>query len=331
MAAGGPVARHQSLAAAIDWSYRLLPEPEQRLFARHVGVRGRRRPARRCTASPTRRASEDDVLDRLARLVDRSMVVAVSAVHSPVPGSGDAAGVRPDAASRPRAPTVALAHRHAAYYVELAERAGARSAGPGRAGLGGRGAGRLRQHACRVRLGPRRPATPTSPSGWSPPCPSSSTCASGTRPRAGPSGYWSRRIPSHPRYVAAVGAAARGAWNRGDFPLGPAAGSPGRRAACRPPGTPRIAYPGDVLADVALYEGDVDRRAAALHRRGAARPCRGRPDPAGLDALLRRDLRGGPARPGARRRAGAGEPRGRGRDGQPDGRSRWRATRWAWC
>jgi tetratricopeptide (TPR) repeat protein len=73
---------------------------------------------------------------------------------------------------------------------------------------------------------------------------------------------WAERVldqadPGHPRYVAAVGAAARGAWNRGDFPLA-------RRLAQRAggrvplPGTARIAYPGDVLADVALYEGDVD-------------------------------------------------------------------------
>jgi tetratricopeptide (TPR) repeat protein len=63
--------------------------------------------------------------------------------------------------------------------------------------------------------------------------------------------------PDHPRYVAAVGVAARGAWNRGEFAVA-------RRLAARaedrlpPTGTPRIAYPGDVLADVALYEGDVD-------------------------------------------------------------------------
>jgi hypothetical protein len=62
--------------------------------------------------------------------------------------------------------------------------------------------------------------------------------------------------PGHPRYPAAVGAAARGAWNRGDFAL---ARTTARLAGDRlpPPGTPRIAYPGDVLADVALYDGDV--------------------------------------------------------------------------
>ena len=74
---------------------------------------------------------------------------------------------------------------------------------------------------------------------------------------------WAERVlddiePDHPRYVAAVGAAARGAWNRGAFDLATALAD--RAEGRRPPaGTPRIAYPGDVLADVALYEGDVDR------------------------------------------------------------------------
>jgi tetratricopeptide (TPR) repeat protein len=66
--------------------------------------------------------------------------------------------------------------------------------------------------------------------------------------------------PEHPLYVAAAGAAARGAWNAADLDrarrLAALAGgrSPG-------PGTGRVAYAGDVLADVALYRGDV---AAAL-------------------------------------------------------------------
>jgi tetratricopeptide (TPR) repeat protein len=61
--------------------------------------------------------------------------------------------------------------------------------------------------------------------------------------------------PTHPLYAAAVGFAARGAWNRGDQDgartLASLAGGrrPGR-------GNGRVAYPGDVLADVALYEGD---------------------------------------------------------------------------
>ena len=124
----GPVARHQSLAAAIDWSYRLLPEPEQRLFAAlsvfagGADLRGVHR-----VTDPG--ASEDDVLDRLARLVDRSLVVAVSAVHSRyrLLETLRAYGRhRVEAAGADRA----LAHRHATYYVELAERAAHGLQGP---------------------------------------------------------------------------------------------------------------------------------------------------------------------------------------------------------
>ena len=62
--------------------------------------------------------------------------------------------------------------------------------------------------------------------------------------------------PADPLFAAAVGFAARGAWNRGDTHQGADAGIPlaGDRLPGR--GNGRVAYPGDVLADVALYEGD---------------------------------------------------------------------------
>ena len=251
----GPVARHQSLAAAIDWSYRLLPEPEQRLFAAlsvfagGADLRGVHR-----VTDPG--ASEDDVLDRLVRLVDRSLVVAVSAVHSRyrLLETLRAYGRhRVEAAGADRA----LAHRHATYYVELAERAAHGLQGPDerawvddaladydnmRAAFVSACADRDADLA--VRLVASIPELVHLRIGYE---------ASG----------WAERVlveadPEHPRYVAAVGAAARGAWNRGDFPL---ARQLARRATGRvpPAGTPRIAHPGDVLADVALYEGDVDR------------------------------------------------------------------------
>jgi hypothetical protein len=77
--------------------------------------------------------------------------------------------------------------------------------------------------------------------------------------------------PGHPLFVTAVGVAARGAWNRGDFAL---ARRLAERAGDRvpPPGTARIAYPGDVVADVALYEGDVE--VALRHYEGEARRAR---------------------------------------------------------
>jgi tetratricopeptide (TPR) repeat protein len=95
------------------------------------------------------------------------------------------------------------------------------------------------------------------------------------------SARWAERTleladPGHPLFAAAVGAAARGAWNRGDFArarsIAAAAGGrvPGR-------GTGRIAYPADVLADVALYEGDAG--AALRHYRAEVRRARHDDDP----------------------------------------------------
>jgi hypothetical protein len=61
----------------------------------------------------------------------------------------------------------------------------------------------------------------------------------------------------HPLFVAGLGAAARGAWNVGDF-------TRARRLAARAggrspgPGAARTGHPADVAADVDLYEGHVD-------------------------------------------------------------------------
>ena len=76
--------------------------------------------------------------------------------------------------------------------------------------------------------------------------------------------------PEHPLFAAAVGSAARGAWNRGEF-------ARARELAARAGGrTPRPwdrpdRLPGDVLADVLLYEGDVD---PALATTGRGEPLR---------------------------------------------------------
>src|SRR3712207_3974509 len=71
----GPVARHRSLAAAVDWSFRLLPAAEQDLFARlsvFAGGFDARAAHRVCAPDDT----EDGTFHALTRLVDRSMVVA---------------------------------------------------------------------------------------------------------------------------------------------------------------------------------------------------------------------------------------------------------------
>ncbi|MEX5719005.1 BTAD domain-containing putative transcriptional regulator [Geodermatophilus maliterrae] len=250
----GPVARHQSLVAAIEWSYRLLPEPEQRLFrGMSVFAGGADLRAVHRVADP--QATEDDVLDRLTRLVDRSMVVAASGVHSryrlleTLRAYGRS---RTEAAGE----DTALARRHVGYHVEFAERAGRGLQGPDerawaaealgvyddlRAAFTRAAADRGRDLA--VRLVAAVPEL--------------------VHLRVGYEAHaWAEQLlhvvdPDHPLYPAAVGAAARGAWNRGDFTQATATArlAGGRRPL---PGTARIAYPGDVLADVALYDGDVD-------------------------------------------------------------------------
>ena len=251
----GTVARHQSLVAAIEWSYRLLPEAEQQLFrSMSVFAGGADLRAVHRVADPS--ATEDDALDRLTRLVDRSMVVAASGIHSRYRLLET---LRAYGRSRTEAEgvDVALARRHATYYVELAERAAQGVQGADErawveevvADYDNLRAAFVQSCTDRdgdlaVRLVSAVPELVHLRIGYE---------ASG----------WAERVvadadPHHPRYVAAVGAAARGAWNRGEFAL---AASLAHRAEGRlpPAGTARIAYPGDVLADVALYEGDVDR------------------------------------------------------------------------
>ena len=249
----GPVARHQSLVAAIDWSYRLLPEPERRLFdhmsvfAGGADLRGVHR-----VADPA--ASEDDVLDRLTRLVDRSLVVPTPGTHSRYRLLET---LRAYARSRIEADGIdaELARRHAAHYVELAERAARGLQGADERAWAAEALSdydnlraaylHLVEHDIdlSVRLVAALPELVHLRVGYE---------ASG----------WAERVleranPDHPLYAAVVGAAARGAWNRGEFTQ---ARQLAQRAAGRvpPPGSARIAYPGDVLADVALYEGDVE-------------------------------------------------------------------------
>ena len=68
--------RHQTLRAAVDWSYDLLGEPEQALFARLAVFAGGLRP--RGGRGGLRREGVEaaGVLDLLSALVDKSLVVA---------------------------------------------------------------------------------------------------------------------------------------------------------------------------------------------------------------------------------------------------------------
>lgn len=89
--------------------------------------------------------------------------------------------------------------------------------------------------------------------------------------------------PDHPLFPAAVGVAARAGWVLGEF-------SHARSLAClaqgrvRNPGTSYPAYPADVLADVALYEGDA--ASALTHYEGELVCARCATDPLRLVWIL---------------------------------------------
>ena len=69
-------ARHRTLRATVDWSYELLSAPEQLLFRRLAAFRGGFDLDAAQTVAGTDPLRPDDVLELLARLVDRSLVVA---------------------------------------------------------------------------------------------------------------------------------------------------------------------------------------------------------------------------------------------------------------
>lgn len=256
--------RQQSLAATIDWSYRLLTESEQELFGRlSVFAGGFDLDAAHgvCGADGD---TEDDTLDGLTGLLDKSMVVLRSGIGATRYGLLETLRAYGRDRLRERGFHDECATRHVAYYTELAEWAAAGVQGPDERSWVERmlpDYDNLRtayEHALaasdvestlrlvaslsefvHLRIG-------FESSGW----------AEHLIPRTD---------PQHLLYVAIVGYAARGAWNRGEFDhadalAGLAAGRfPGR-------GNGRVAYPGDVAADVALYRGDA---AAALAHYGS--------------------------------------------------------------
>ena len=68
--------RHQTLRAAVDWSYDLLDAPERALFARLSVFAGGWTLEAAEAVGPGARVEADEVLDVLTRLADRSLVVA---------------------------------------------------------------------------------------------------------------------------------------------------------------------------------------------------------------------------------------------------------------
>jgi hypothetical protein len=242
--------RHSSLTAAIDWSYVLLSPREQRLFtALSVFSGGADLPAVHGVCAEEG-CPEADTFDLLTALVDRSMVAA-----EPLPG-----GTRYSlletlrAYGRERlADPEALADRHARWFTALAEEAARGVQGPDERAWVERTMPDLdnlraafefamahRNADLALRLVTSLPEVTQIRRGYEP-------------------AVWAERAleltsQDHPLFVAAVGAAARGAWNVGD--LGRARRLAALRLAAPPgPGTARSGYPADVAVDIELFKG----------------------------------------------------------------------------
>jgi len=266
----GTLPRQQSLAAAIDWSYRLLTESEQELFARLSVFAGSFDiDAAHCVCGADG-AVEDDTLDLLVGLVDKSIVYVHSVNDRTRYGLLTTLRAYGRDRSRERGTDGRDGMRHAVYFTELAERAGAEIHGaqerdwvermlPDYDNL--RAAFECAMAAGDVNMALR-------------------LVASASELVALRIGYevvgWAERAlavadAEHPLYAAVVGCAARGRWVRGDF-----AGA--RRLATLaegrvpPRGTARFAYPADVQADVALFGGDA-QTVFEYWDREAARAC----------------------------------------------------------
>jgi len=241
--------RHQSLAAAIDWSYRLLDEPEQLLFARMSVFAGGADLAAVHAVCGEPGTAQAVTLDRVAALVDKSMVVAVE--QAGVTRYTMLETLRAYARERHEG----AARRHAEYFVGLAE-----AASRGVQGVDERAwieatlpnvdnlraafeyAFAERDVDLALRLVSALPEL---------------THVRGMYE----ADEWAQRSleladPGHPLFAAAVGCAARGAWGVGDFARAErlAALADGALLGA---GTGRSGHPADVAADVALYRGDV--------------------------------------------------------------------------
>ena len=253
--------RQQSLIATIDWSYRLLTAAEQAMFIRLSVFAGGFDLEAAHNVCGADGATDDDTLELLTGLLDKSMVkMRAGTVRSRY---FLLETLRAYGRDRLRENAIAdeLISRHAEYYTDLAERAAIGMHGPEE----GAWVERMLPDYDNLRVAFEHVITAGDVDTA---LRLVSSLSEFVHLRIGyeASGWAERTVelaePDHPLFAAAVGFAARGAWNKGQFErarsLANMAGGdvPGR-------GNGRVAYPGDVLADLALYEGDAE--AALAH------------------------------------------------------------------
>jgi predicted ATPase/DNA-binding SARP family transcriptional activator len=250
--ARGAHPRQQSLTATIDWSYHLLSGPEQALFMRLSVFAGEFDLDAAHGVCGEEGAAEHDTLDLLTGLVEKSMVT----VRTERSRFGVLETLRTYGREHLQDNEIEDLYtaRHALYYTELAEQAAA-------------GMHTADERSWVERMLPDydnlraafEHAMAASDTALALRLVTSAVEVAHLRVGYEASG-WAERVldvanADHPLFPAAVGFAARGAWNRGDFDR---ARSLAMLAQKRVPGrgTGRVAYPGDVLADLELYEGD---------------------------------------------------------------------------
>jgi len=250
----GAPARQQSLAATIDWSYRLLVEPEQELFARLSVFAGSFDLDSAHAVCGPDGSRDEDTLELLAGLVDKSMVVVRSITDRT--RYSVLATLRAYGRERLQEQGIddQLAKRHALYFTELAEQTGAglhtaqerdwvERMLPDYDNL--RAAFERAMSDDEFGMGMRLVASVAELIGL----------------RIGfEVAEWAERLvavadPAHPLFVAVVGMAARGAWNGGS-PLRARELADVVNGRIPDRGAARIAYPADVQADMALFSDD---------------------------------------------------------------------------
>ncbi|MFB7998062.1 BTAD domain-containing putative transcriptional regulator [Streptomyces sp. NPDC056002] len=119
----GAPPRQQTLRAVIDWSWELLGAPERTVLRRLAVQRdGCTLDAAEevCAGDGVRR---DEVLDLVTRLVDRSLVVAVTGPDGPRYRLLESVAAYAKERLHETAELAAVRHRHLRHYAELAERA----------------------------------------------------------------------------------------------------------------------------------------------------------------------------------------------------------------
>ena len=254
--------RHQSVTATIEWSYQLLAEPEKSLYARLSVFSGGFDLEAAHEVCGDDDDTEDDTLDLLTGLVDKSMVIVRSGAAPTRYSVLETLRAYGRSRLQESALDKEMASRHARYYTELVERAA----------VGLNGADEL---SWVDRMTPDAGRTYTALDFDNVRTAFERAMADRDIDLAlrlvtsflelmNRTGYrhagWSYRAvevadPDHPLYPAAVGVAARAAWVLGDFAR---ARELAQLATGLIPGprTGYLGFPADVLADVELYDGD---------------------------------------------------------------------------